>query len=47
MNEEQLREFVEKILRSIEFSEENNTMVNTWLMENRKNICDDLGVEFV
>jgi hypothetical protein len=47
MNEEQLVEFVEKILHSLEFSEENNTVVNTWLMENRKNVCNDLGIEFV
>ena len=47
MSEEQLREFVEKILYSLEFREENNIVVNTWLMENRKNICNDLGIEFV
>lgn len=46
MNDEQLREFIEKILDTLEFREENNTMVNIWLMENRKNVCDDLGVKF-
>lgn len=43
MNDEQLREFVEKILDSLEFIEENNTMVNMWLMEN---VCNDLGIKF-
>lgn len=47
MNDEQLIEFMEKILDSLEFVEENNTVVNTWLMENRKNICKNLGVKFV
>ena len=46
MDDDQLEEFVEKILDSLEFIEENNTMVNMWLMENRKNVCDDLGVYF-
>ncbi len=46
MNDEQLREFIEKILDSLEFREENNTMVNIWLMENRKNVCDELGIKF-
>ncbi len=47
MNDEQLREFVERILDSLEFIEENNVMANMWLMENRKNVCYDLGIKFV
>lgn len=47
MNEEQLREFIEKILDSLEFREENNRMANIWLMENRQNVCNDLGIKFV
>lgn len=47
MNDEQLREFIEKILYSLEFREENNTMANIWLMENRKNVCKNLGIKFV
>lgn len=47
MTDEQLREFIEKILESLEFIEENNTMTNIWLMENRKNVCDDLGIKFI
>ena len=46
MNDDQLREFIEKILDSLEFREENNTVVNMWLMENRKNVCNDLGIKF-
>lgn len=47
MSDEQLGNFMEKILDSLEFVEENNTMVNMWLMENRKNVCNDLGIKFV
>lgn len=47
MDDEQLTRFVEKILNSLEFGEENNTMVNMWLMKNRKNVCNDLGIKFV
>lgn len=47
MDDKQLGEFVEKILCSLEFGEENNNMVNMWLMENRKNVCNDLGIKFV
>lgn len=46
MDDGQLRGFIENILYSLEFREENNTMVNMWLMENRKNVCDDLGIKF-
>lgn len=47
MDDEQLREFMEKILDSLEFIEENNTVANTWLMENRKNVCKNLDIKFV
>jgi hypothetical protein len=47
MNDEQLGEFMEKILGSLEFIEENNTVANTWLMENKKNVCKNLGIIFV
>lgn len=47
MNDDQLREFIENILDSLEFIEENNTMVNMWLNENRKNVCNDLGIKFI
>lgn len=47
MNDEQLREFIEKTLNSLEFVEENNTMANMWLKENKKDICADLGIKFV
>jgi hypothetical protein len=47
MNDKQLREFIEKILWSLEFREENNIMANIWLMENKKNVCKNLGIKFV
>lgn len=47
MNDEQFGEFIEKILDSLEFVEENNTIVNMWLIQNKKDICNDLGIKFV
>ena len=47
MDDEKFREFIEKILESLEFEEENNTMVNMWLDQNKKDICNDLGIKFL
>jgi hypothetical protein len=47
MDSEKFRDFIEKILDSLEFVEENNIIVNIWLMENRTNLCRDLGIKFV
>lgn len=47
MENEKVGDFLMKILDSLEFVEENNTMVNLWLRENKKDICDNLGIKFV
>lgn len=45
MDNEQFKDFIENILESLEFIEENNAMANIWLMENRKNVLDELGIK--
>lgn len=45
MDNKQFKDFMENILESLEFIEENNTIANIWLMENRKNVLDELGIK--
>lgn len=47
MNDEQLIEFLNKILDSLEFRDEYNPVINMWLKENKKDICERLGINFV
>lgn len=44
-DDEQFKNFIENILESLEFIEENNTMANIWLMENKKDVCNELGIK--
>lgn len=46
MNDCELGKFLEGVLESLEFNEENNILVNNWLMKNRKSVCDNLGIVF-